>query len=240
MKDSPVTDYNYVGGELELFAEARHWKRYLLETAGEFIRGDVLEVGAGIGGTTRVFCAGRESSWTCLEPDHHLAESLRLGFAESPLPVQPSIRTEFVQDLSERDLFDTILYVDVLEHIEDDRKELTAATLHLRSRGHLIVIGPAHQWLFSAFDVAVGHHRRYSRGTLAAAMPELMNSRLLRYLDCLGMALSAVNRMILRSESPSRRQIGFWDHWVVPFSKRLDPLLGWRVGKSVVGVWQKP
>jgi 2-polyprenyl-3-methyl-5-hydroxy-6-metoxy-1,4-benzoquinol methylase len=149
------------------------------------------------------------------------------------------IRTELVRDLSEHVRFDTILYVDVLEHIEDDREELAAATRHLRNRGHLVVIGPAHGWLFSEFDTAVGHCRRYSRSTLSAAVPELMTPRRLRYLDSLGVALSAANRLLLRSASPSRRQIAFWDQWVVPFSKRLDPLLGWRVGKSVVGVWQR-
>lgn len=235
-----MSDYTYVGGELELFAEARRWKGYLVKTVGTFIRGDVLEVGAGIGGTTRVFCVGRESSWTCLEPDHQLAEKMRLSFVDNPLPREPAIRTQLVTELSEKDIFDTILYVDVLEHIEDDREELATVTRHLRSGGHLVVVGPAHQWLFSEFDVAVGHHRRYSRGTLAAAVPGLMRPRMLRYLDSLGVALSAANRIILRSGAPSPRQIGFWDRVVVPISERLDPLLGWRIGKSVVGVWQRP
>jgi 2-polyprenyl-3-methyl-5-hydroxy-6-metoxy-1,4-benzoquinol methylase len=45
--------------------------------------------------------------------------------------------------------FDTIVYIDVLEHKEDDREELERATLHLRSKGHLIVLSPAHQSLRS-------------------------------------------------------------------------------------------
>lgn len=240
MTDSQVSDYSYVGGELELFAEARRWKGYLVKTVGTFIRGDVLEVGAGIGGTTRVFCVGLESSWTCLEPDDRLTEKMRLGFAENPLPLEPAIRTQLVTELSESDTFDTILYVDVLEHIEADREELATAITHLRSRGHLVVIGPAHQWLFSEFDVAVGHQRRYSRRTLTAAVPEVMRLRMVRYLDSLGVALSAANRIILRSGSPSPRQIRFWDRVVVPFSERVDPLLGWRIGKTIVGVWQRP
>ncbi len=234
-----MSDYTYVGGELELFAEAHRWKRYLAETVGPFIKGDVLEVGAGIGGTTRVLCVGHESSWTCLEPDSELARKMRLTFEENPLPIEPSIRTETVQKLSEHEMFDAILYVDVLEHIEDDRQELAAAALHLRSGGHLVIIGPAHQWLFSEFDEAVGHYRRYSRGALAAAMPESMQPVMLRYLDSVGVALSAANRVLLRSRTPSRAQIGFWNKWVVPFSVHIDPLLGWWVGKSVVGVWRR-
>lgn len=239
MTDSRASEYTYVGGELELFAEARRWKGYLKKLVGTFIHGDVLEVGAGIGGTTRVFCDGRESSWTCLEPDDQLAEKMRLSFADNPLPLEPAIRTQLVTALGESDTFDTILYVDVLEHIEGDREELAAATQHLRSGGHLVVIGPAHQWLFSEFDLALGHHRRYSRETLVAAVPELMRPRMVRYVDSLGVALSAANRFVLRSGAPSQRQIGFWDRVVVPLSERIDPLLGWRIGKSVVGVWQR-
>lgn len=235
-----MSDYSYVGGELELFAKARRWKHYLVKTVGRFIRGDVLEVGAGIGGTTRVFCSGQESSWTCLEPDEELAQQMRTCFAMNPPPLEPSIRTEFVRDLGEETTFDTILYVDVLEHIEDDRKEMAASSRLLRSGGHLIVIGPAHQWLFSQFDVAVGHYRRYSCESLADTVPQPLRPTMLRYLDSLGIALSATNRLILRSGSPSPRQIAFWDRVVVPISQYLDPLLAWRVGKSVVGVWKMP
>ena len=85
----------------------------------------------------------------------------------------------------------------------------------------------------------MGHYRRYSLLSLSAVVPSCLTPRMLSYLDSLGVGLSAANRFFLRSGSPSRRQIGFWDRFVVPLSRRLDPVLGWRIGKSVVGVWQK-
>ena len=73
-----------------------------------------------------------------------------------------------LSELSDSDKFDTILYMDVFEHIEDDRAELERAAAQLAPDGHLIVLAPAHQWLFTPFDESIGHYRRYSRRTLEA------------------------------------------------------------------------
>src|SRR6187200_2180852 len=73
---APNAQYSYVGQELDLFARAANWKAYFRSVLAPFIRGDVLEVGAGIGQTTRHLCDGRQRSWTCLEPDPALAERL--------------------------------------------------------------------------------------------------------------------------------------------------------------------
>lgn len=62
--------------------------------------------------------------------------------------------------------FDTILYIDVLEHIADDRAELVEAARRLNPGGYLVVLSPAHQWLFTAFDAAIGHVRRYTAKSL--------------------------------------------------------------------------
>ena len=65
--------YEYVGTELDLFAQATNWKKYLQSVVSPFLTGDVLEVGAGIGTTTRAFSDGSASTWLCLEPDGDLA-----------------------------------------------------------------------------------------------------------------------------------------------------------------------
>src|SRR5271166_3491466 len=71
-KTLAVSPYNYVGGELELFEKAVCWKAYFHRCLRSFLRGRVLEVGAGFGGTTRILCDGGQQSWTALEPDAEL------------------------------------------------------------------------------------------------------------------------------------------------------------------------
>ena len=69
--------FEYPGSELDVFAGAARWKRYFAAHLRPFIRGRVLEVGAGIGAVTRTLCTGSEEAWTCLEPDARLAARLR-------------------------------------------------------------------------------------------------------------------------------------------------------------------
>lgn len=135
-------------------------------------------------------------------------------------------------------LFDSILYVDVLEHIEKDSDEIRLAIRHLKTGGHLIVLVPAHQWLFSRFDQAVGHFRRYSRNSLKSlAQPNMQEIKTI-YLDSVGLLASMANKLILTQDHPSPGQVRFWDDYLVTASRILDPLFRYNLGKSLLAVWQ--
>lgn len=231
----------YVGSELDIFADAVRWKSHFCRQLRPFIRGNVLEVGAGIGGTTRVLRAGTEASWTCLEPDRgmaaRLADAIRGGNDHPGSPMQ--VVAGSVQELSPEAKFDTILYIDVLEHIRDDHQELKDASARLADEGHIIVLAPAHQWLYSPFDKAIGHYRRYSRRTLRDAAPPELRVVRLRYLDSVGLLASLANRLLLRSSMPTRRQIAVWDGMMIPVSRVMDPAVGYGLGKSVLAIWRR-
>ena len=228
----------YVGDELDLFREAHNWKAYLRSRMAPFLRGDVLEVGAGIGGTTRVMRSLEHSSWTCLEPDSDHVRQLREEFARA---AEPEVRV-LPGDLTaipEGHEFDTILYVDVLEHIEDDRGELERAAQRLRPGGAIVVLAPAHPWLFSPFDSAVGHFRRYTRSSLSKLEPSPLRTERCEYLDSVGLLASAANRLVLRASLPSAAQIRLWDRRLVPLSRCADRLFFHRLGKSVLAVFRR-
>lgn len=234
-----VHEIEYIGGELELFAEATNWKRYVSAQVQPFLGPDVLEVGAGIGGTTASLCRGNHQRWCCLEPDGRLLEGLRERLADNQLPAccEPKLGT--LADLDPGEQFDAILYMDVLEHIENDAAEAAQAAQLLKPGGRLIILAPAHQSLYTPFDRAIGHFRRYSKRMLAAAVPRGLEQLRLRYLDCVGLSASLANRLLLRQAMPTARQISLWDRGMVPISGWLDPLLGYSLGKSVFGVWRR-
>lgn len=234
-----LTAYQYEGNELELFQHARNWKRYYRSHLSAYLRGHVLEVGAGIGGTAALLCRPDLESWTCLEPDPSLVEQMHQRFRGEPLSAPAEVIVGTLVDLPAGRAFDSVLYVDVLEHIDADGAEMEAAARHLRPGGHLIVLAPAHQWLFTPFDTAIGHFRRYSARTLAAAAPRGLHTERLFYLDSVGLMASLANRLLLRQAMPSARQLRFWDSVLVGLSRLADPVLGYRVGKTVVGVWRK-
>lgn len=227
---------DYSGTELELFAKAVRWKAYWGRFARPHITGKVLEVGAGLGANMAVLQHPGVRSWLCLEPDPRLAAAIR---ARPDLPEAADVMTATIHDLPATPAFDTVLYLDVLEHIEDDAGELRAALDRLTPGGRLVVFAPAHNWLFSPFDAAIGHHRRYSRSSLRRAMPNGAPPLSARYLDSAGALLSLANRFLLRSPAPTQKQILFWDRRIVPVSRLLDPVLGFRLGKNLLMVWRK-
>ncbi|MEO7192524.1 MAG: methyltransferase domain-containing protein [Vicinamibacterales bacterium] len=234
-----MTEYAYPGDELDLFKHATHWKSYCGSALAPHIRGRVLEVGAGIGGTGRFLCTAGVSSWTCLEPDESLASRLRQGLDERPFPVPSRVLTGTLMSVPAGDAYDTLLYSDVLEHIPDDRGELRLAATHLSPHGRIVVLSPAGQWLSSPFDEAVGHCRRYSRASLVRAAPPTL--RLIRafYLDSAGLLASLANKILLKSRMPTLGQIQFWDGYIIPISTWLDPACGHAVGKTVVAIWSR-
>ncbi|MEN8445006.1 MAG: class I SAM-dependent methyltransferase [Cyanobacteria bacterium J06555_13] len=151
-----------VGVELERFEKVKNWKRYVGSILCPYLKGDVLEIGAGRGNNTEFLSIAQYSSWTFLEPDSVLYQVLahRITALNNPL-----LRTHqgTIQDLSPHQRFDSILYIDVLEHIKEHQAEIASATLRLQRNGYLIVLSPAHQFLYSPFDQAVGHYRRYTK-----------------------------------------------------------------------------
>jgi ubiquinone/menaquinone biosynthesis C-methylase UbiE len=232
-----MSEQAYIGAELPIFAKAVHWKRYVARLLRPYLKGNVLEVGAGLGANTTVFCGSETSRWLCLEPDASLAALLHNRFPSTP-PLE--VRCGTTADLRpEAETYDAVLYCDVLEHIQDDRAELERAARLLRPGGALIVVAPAHMILFSDFDAAIGHFRRYTKSTLAAIAPPGASLRTLRYLDAAGLVASAGNRLFLRQSRPTVRQVLFWDRCLVPVSRMLDPMLLYSLGKSLLAVWTK-
>jgi hypothetical protein len=167
-----------------------------------------------------------------------MAKGLQRAITNGDLPRCCRALAGTTCDLTVGSFFDAILYIDVLEHIASDATELLQSSRHLAPGGVLVVLSPAWPWLYSSFDAAIGHYRRYTKASLAAVAPNDLECVTLRYIDSGGLLASVGNRLLLHRAIPSARSIALWDGYLVPISRALDPLLGFRVGKSVLGVWR--
>jgi 2-polyprenyl-3-methyl-5-hydroxy-6-metoxy-1,4-benzoquinol methylase len=234
-----VFDVEYVGSELELFADARNWKRYWSQHVRPFIGGRVFDVGAGLGSNIEVLHR-LGSEWLCIEPDPSLAKATLARIAKLGRMQDCQVFNGTLAEVPEDELADTIIYIDVLEHIEEHDDELRRASKHLRPGGHLIVLAPAYQALYSSFDTAVGHCRRYNRRSLTAVVPSALQLKLMRYLDSVGLFASVANKLLLHADNPTRSQIKVWDRLMVPTSRFMDKLVAYRAGKTILGVWRLP
>jgi len=229
----------YIGDELSIFLDAINWKRYWFSTVKSFINGDVLEVGAGIGANTNLILQNSPKirRILALEPDKMLASQILENIENNSSNVV--IQAGILNDLHPTQKFDTILYIDVIEHIKYDSEELDKAQLHIKKGGHLIILVPAYSFLFSPFDKAIGHYRRYDKKMLVNSVPRNLTKVKLFYLDSLGVCASLVNKLILKQSYPSKSQILRWDKLIVPTSKITDRILFRSIGKSLIGIWKK-
>ena len=229
----------YPGSELEIFELAKNWKRYVAAKVQPYLGKTVLEVGAGLGSVTAELCSGKEQLWVCLEPDTALAEKIEQKIKNGTLPAYCAVTEGQVTDLAMSDLFETIIYFDVLEHIDDDQSEIQEAIKHIYNNGYLVILAPAYNCLFNSFDESIGHFRRYNRKALINLVPPSLSLVSCWYLDSVGILTLLANRFVFKLKMPTRNQIMFWDRTIVPFSKILDPLTGFCVGKSILMVWKK-
>jgi hypothetical protein len=234
----PNSEYSYIGGELHLFEHATNWKRYFAHNIRPYLGRSVIEVGAGIGANIGHLYDG-QADWLCIESDPQLADRIRGRIERRELPPACRVVVGTIGDLPERERATSVLYIDVLEHIKDDASEVSIAARHLEIGGHLIALSPAHQWLFSPFDAAIGHHRRYTAASCRTLTAPGLRLVALHYLDSIGTLASAVNKLLLRAHTPTKGQVLLWDRLMVPASRCLDPLIRHRLGKSILAVWQK-
>jgi SAM-dependent methyltransferase len=101
--------------------------------------------------------------------------------------------------------YDAIILFDVIEHIEDPASFMSSALYHLKPGGHVFINVPALQSLYSKFDVAVGHCRRYNKGTLEAELAKAGVRKVDdRYWGLTMLPLLALRKLwlSLRSERP--------------------------------------
>jgi SAM-dependent methyltransferase len=234
-----MKESKYIGNELTIFKEAVNWKKYWYNSINKYISGDVLEVGAGIGINTNLILQNCQDvkSIVSIEPDKSLANQIMRNLTGETSKV--TVLNQYLEDLSTDKKFDTIVYIDVIEHIEDDHSELNKAKLYLKEGGILIILVPAYNFLFSPFDEAVGHYRRYNKKILLKAIPDELSNLNLFYLDSLGVCASLMNKFVLKQSYPSKEQILNYDRIIVPVSIILDKLTFHLFGKSLVGVWKK-
>lgn len=149
----------------------------------------LLEIGCGTGHNLPMLARFGQVEAIEIDPAARAIASERLGrpVGDAPLPELPGI---------ERDAYDLIAVLDVIEHIADDVAALKAMAECLKPTGKILIAVPAHQWMWSAHDVVNHHHRRYSKATLACAIAAAgLKHNGLRWFNSLLFPLAAASRI---------------------------------------------
>jgi SAM-dependent methyltransferase len=226
-----MTVEHYPGKELEAMSSADHYRRWIVDDFERYLGKSVAEVGAGIGSITRILLERPIERLVAFEPSAnmypHLAEAVR-GHARAS-----AVNGLFDAGQAGKD-FDSVVYINVIEHVEHEREELSAAFAALRPGGYLLVFVPALAWLYSDFDREVGHFRRYSRDGLERVIVragfEVVESR---YFDIAGV-LPWYLYFTLLGRKMGRGSVSLYDRIVVPPMRVLENLVRPPIGKNIL------
>ena len=225
---------NYPGKELEIFDKASFWRNYTYLLIKKFIGKKILEVGAGIGSFTKIYIKA-SSNTTLSEIDSFNYETLKKTFDS-----QKNIKVEnkLIDQFSET--FDTILYLSVLEHIEDDQKEILITLDKLEDKGHLIICVPAHNYMYSNFDKEIGHFRRYEMNFFNTLNLNNANIKKSFFIDSFGHLLYFFNKLLFSKEVyPSKIKVFIWDKIFIPITYIIDFFSFYKFGKNIICIIQK-
>ena len=225
---------NYPGKELEIFDKAHFWRNYAYLLVKKFIGKKILEVGAGIGSFAKIYIK-EKSDVTLSEIDSFNYETLKKNFN---LQKNVKVENKLIQQFNET--FDTIFYISVLEHIENDKKEITDAIEKLEDKGHLIICVPAHNYMYSNFDKEIGHFRRFEMNFFNTLNLKNANIKKKFFIDSFGHLLYFLNKLLFSKEIyPSKLKVFIWDKIFIPITYVIDFLSFYKFGKNIICIIQK-
>jgi 2-polyprenyl-3-methyl-5-hydroxy-6-metoxy-1,4-benzoquinol methylase len=228
---------------LESFSRIPSFNHWLYDKIKGYATGQILEIGSGIGNISVFLLRDQPAvSLSDLRPEYtHLlnknfkGEQHMQGVYELDLAL-PDFMHRY-PDLLEK--FDTVIALNVIEHIGDDELAIRNATSLLRKNGKLVILVPAGQWLYNSLDRELGHCKRYSKKSLnnllKSAGLEISDSKYFNAAAILGWWFSG-NILHEKIISPVKLKVY---NLMVPFFRILDWFISGFIGISVISIGSK-
>jgi SAM-dependent methyltransferase len=232
------TQHPYAADDLETMSEAKRYQDHVFQLLRPFIGRSVLEVGCGIG-TTSLRLAEIAERLVCIEPNLNCVARARAALDSNP---RITLHITHLEDCDRAEMtaarFDTIVCVNVLEHIEDDVKALALfRELVTEANGQVLIFVPAVQAAYGPLDAALGHHRRYSKRTLRRAFDAAgLDLVALRYTNPIGLLGWMYNAHVTGATEHTVGQVRLFESLVAPWALPIDRLIAPPIGQSLFAV----
>ncbi len=219
---------------------ADNYTRWILRTFAPYMGDRLLEIGTGQG-NFRKHLPPLER-YVSVDLDPQVVARARERDPQGTYLCADVTTPDFVDQM--RDIrVDAVLCANVLEHIPDARQATLNMLTVLPTGGHLLLLVPAHQALYTDMDRLAGHLKRYTRGELAALLQGgPCRVKRLEYFNPLGAVGWWVNKFKRHDDLDSgliNGQIRFFDRYGVPLSGLLNPLTRPFFGQSAILVAEK-
>lgn len=220
-----------------LAAAAPRYNAWLIERVLPWVGRRVLEIGAGVG-TMSAFLTDRERV-VLTDTNAGYLERLQARFAGHPQVRVAALRLPAAGGDLQTERLDTIICLNVLEHVRDDEPSLATMFQLLQPQGRLVLLVPSLPAIYGTLDRALGHFRRYTPSELRQKYRAAgFRMRHLEYFNMAGIPGWWFTGRVLRRELIPTGSLRWYDALVPLF--RLERFLPWRLGQSLIAVGERP
>ncbi len=233
----------YVGKDLEAMSFAVNYHKWILDEFRPFFGKRLVEVGAGTGSFSELLLAEKPRHLTIIEPSEmfeFLEQNVLQIETETEIKLYHSIFAEVCGEIAKSIQPTSIIYVNVLEHIEDDAGELKLIYETLEMGGRCFIFVPALQSLYGEFDRKIGHFRRYTKIEIEekckSAGFKILKSK---YFDFAGIFPWWIKYKLLKSDSLESGAVALYDKIAVPVISKFEKVLPMPIGKNILLVAEK-
>lgn len=212
---------------LDALAQTPRFNKWMADTIIGYVGRRVLEIGAGIGNLSQ-HLSRRSQSYVASDIDEEHLARLHVRFQHRPkvkiMRCDLGCRGDF-EDL--RGSFDTVVCLNVLEHVLDDATGLANIASALVPGGTAIILVPQDQSIYGSLDKVLGHYRRYSEKDLRSKMEAAgLNVEAVLRFNRITRPGWYINGRILKRRSFGRVQLWIFDRFVWLW-KRIEGILPW-------------
>lgn len=228
----------YFGKDLEAMSFARNYHKWVLDEFKNYLGDHVAEVGAGMGSFSEYLLDAGIEKLVAFEPSTNMYPSLEGKFSGND---KVETINDYFEGKSQRysDSFDSICYINVLEHIEDDATALSHAYRALHEKGHVLIFVPALSFLYSKLDNKLGHFRRYTKDQLVEVVSSAgFTVKNVKYFDIAGIIPWYIAFVLLK-QTAMQSNVSMYDNIVVPVMSKIERVITPPIGKNLVLVGQK-
>ena len=224
-------------------SDAANYHRYQWDLFSGLLGRRVVEIGPGFGQYTRRMLDSGRAVFACDLDQRHLDDLHQTISSEALRSRQLDLQNPgSAKDVLQEFKPDTVILLNVLEHIQNDQSALEFLRSVVTDDGRLILLVPSHQWLYNGLDQQAGHFRRYTRHTLQqTAKAAGWQPVGCRYVNAPGIPGWFIAGLMSRVFSPREQLdagstnalVRLYDRWFTGLSRAADPLFGRLCGLSV-------
>ncbi|MFH1098206.1 MAG: methyltransferase [Candidatus Desantisbacteria bacterium] len=219
---------------------ASTYNKWIYSQIRPFLGSKILEIGCGIGNITRLLMEDRFVAATDMDSDYlSYLEEISEGWKNRPKIVKLDIASSISPELRGYQ-FDTVVCLNVLEHILDDANALRNIYQLLSPGGRLVLLVPAGQYLYNKLDNALEHYRRYKKKELTQQVLgsgfKLIKCSNFNLFGILGWWISG---KVFKRDVVEQKELSLFDFFV-PLFRRLEQVIPPIIGLSLICIAYRP